>query len=303
MTRDSPGANDGGCEHPVYFWGTNMASAHPPLWRQTVQHGARRSGALIAAMAITGVAISTGLALASYQPGDPSLSTAAGGPVGNMLGRPGAMIADALLALLGWPVTLTVPFALLFASRLWRDRPVGAWRRMSAKVLIGILLIATGFSLVDSGAVSTLPAGYGGALALGIAAALQTAIGQIGDPVAILWTGRVLAGVAMLGGVMVYALGFEIEPGGRKWSLGWPRGATAATTERDVTEDEAAPHRPEPAPRPIAVSDPRPAPVITDRPAKPATTPAKPPRQTSFDLGDTSALPPVDLLKPAPPTP
>ena len=280
-----------------------MASAHPPLWRQTVQHGARRSGALIAGMAIAGAAIGVGLALASYRPGDPSLSTAAGGPVGNALGRPGAMIADALLALLGWPAVLVVPFAFLFASRLWRDRPVGAWWRMSAKVLIGIVLIATGFALVDGGAVSTLPAGYGGAIALGIAGALRTAMSEIGDPVAILWTGRVLAGMAMLGGVMVYAFGFEIEAGGRTWSLGWPRGATSATTERGVAEEEAAPHRPEPAPRPIAVSDPRPAPVITDRPAKPASAPAKPPRQTSFDLGDTSALPPVDLLKPAPPTP
>jgi len=57
-----------------------MASAHPPLWRETVAHGARRSGALIAAALLALLALGIALALASYRPGDPSLSTAAGGP-------------------------------------------------------------------------------------------------------------------------------------------------------------------------------------------------------------------------------
>ena len=282
-----------------------MASAHPPLWRQTVQHGARRSGALIAAMAIAGTALAVALALASYRPGDPSLSTAAGGPAANLLGAPGAVVADALLALLGWPVVLAVPLALLFAARLWRDRPVGAWRRMTAKAVLGILMIGTAFALMESGAVSTLPAGYGGALGLSIGAGLRAAIAQIGDPGGILWTTRGVALAAMLGGIAVYALGFEVEAGGRKWSFALPKGTKRGSEIADRASDEQSPHPlpSEPAPRAIAVSDPRPAPVIADRVAKlPAAAP-KPPRQASFDLGDTSTLPAVDLLKPAPPTP
>ena len=280
-----------------------MASAHPPLWRETVRHGARRSGALIGALLITLIAAALALALASYHPADPSLSTAAGGPAANLLGVPGAVVADAVLALLGWPAALLVPFIFLFATRLWRDVPVGAWRRMSAKAVVGIVLIGTAFALLSVGAVSTLPAGFGGAVGLAIGGLAQWGIGQLGDPAAILWTTRGVAALSALGGVIVYAFGFEIESGSSNWKLAlpsWPaRPADATTDETDIAE----PAPPKPAPRPLASADPRPAPVIAERPAKPAAAPAKPPRQASFDLGDASSLPSVELLKPAPPTP
>ena len=280
-----------------------MASAHPPLWRETVRHGARRSGALIGAMLIGLAALALALALASYRPGDPSLSTASGGPAANLLGIPGAMVADAMLALLGWPAALLVPFVALFATRLWRDIPVGAWQRMAFKVLIGIVLIDVAFMLIGAGAVSTLPAGYGGAAGLMIGGLLRWGIDAIGDPTAILWTTRGVAGLAALGGVIVYALGFEIDPGGANWQFKLPRRAARAPEFPAMEEESTEPARPKPAPRAIASVDPRPAPVIADRAPKVAAAPPKAPRQASFDLGDSSSLPPVDLLKPAPPTP
>ena len=142
-----------------------MASqAQPPLWRQTVRHGARRSGALIGAMAIVVVTVMIAVCLISYHPGDPSLSTAAAGPARNLLGSPGAMIADALLAMLGWPVVLLLPFGLVLAARLWRDVAPGRWGRMVLKGAGGTALMATAFAFVSSSAVNALPAGYGGAI-------------------------------------------------------------------------------------------------------------------------------------------
>jgi len=280
-----------------------MASAHPPLWRETVRHGARRSGALIGALLIALVAAGLALALASYHPTDPSLSTAAGGPAGNLLGVAGAILADAALALLGWPVALFVPFIFLFATRLWRDVPLGAWRRMSVKVVTGITLIGTTFTLLGEGAVSNLPAGFGGAIGLAIGGLIRWGVAQLGDPAAMLWTTRGVATLTAVGGVTIYAFGFEIDPENSSWQFklpSWPA-RPAATIPDEVEIAEPVP--PRPAPRPLASVDPRPAPVIAERPAKPATPPAKPPRQASFDLGDSSSLPSVELLKPAPPTP
>ena len=276
-----------------------MASAHPPLWRETVRHGARRSGALIGAMLLALLALLLAVALASYHPGDPSLSTAAGGPARNWLGRPGAMIADALLALLGVGAMLLAPLILLFASRLWRDVPVGAWRRMLAKALAGIVLLGAALALMVTGAIDSMPAGYGGALGLGIAQLARLGLAQIEDPVIALWAVRGVAGLIGLAGLILCWRAFEIDT-----SLpSWPR---LAAPRADAAEEEAfgdATPMPRPAPRPIAVPETRPAPVIAERSTPPPAAPARPPRQTAFDLGDTSKLPPVDLLKPAPPAP
>ena len=277
-----------------------MASAHPPLWRETVAHGARRSGALIAAALLALLALGIALALASYRPGDPSLSTAAGGPAANWLGAPGAITADALLALFGWPAALLVPLILLFAQRLWRDVPVGAWRRMTLKSVAGIVLIGAAFTSLSTGAVSGLPAGYGGALGMTVFAGVRLGIAQIGDPVAMLWSERAAAVLIGLGGLIVYAMSYEIDAGARNWQLRLPQ-----RRPRDAggaMDDEAPALIRESRPRPVPPSEPRAAPVISER-TKAAPAPAPKARQTSFDLGDSTALPPVNLLKPAPPTP
>ena len=270
-----------------------MASAHPSLWRKTVAHGARRSGALIGAALVAALAAGLAAALASYHPGDPSLSTAAGGPARNWLGSPGAVTADALLALLGWPAALAVPLLLLFAGRLWRDVPLGAWRRMTAKALGGTALIAGGVAFLDSGAVASLPAGHGGAVGMALASLARAGIALIGDANAALWTTRGVALAFALAGLVLYALAYELGERPRGWRVALPR-------RRD---DPAPPAEPAPMPveaRPRALpGGPRAAPVITDRAPKSAA-PAPKARQASFDLGDKSSLPALELLKAAP---
>ena len=276
-----------------------MASqAQPPLWRETMRHGARRSRSLIAAMAIVAVTIMIAACLISYVPGDPSLSTAAAGPARNMVGSPGAMIADALLALLGWPVVLILPFGLVLAARLWRDVPVQGWGRMVLKGFGGTALMATAFAFVSSTAVNALPAGYGGAIGLSLATLLRWGTAQIGDPTAILWVDRALGLILGLGGVALYAWSYEIDLSERQWQFRLP--APRADTLPDLLAEEslAAPPR-KPMPRPVAAPENRPGPVIAERALAPST--AKPrTKQTSLDLRDNYRLPPLDLLKPSP---
>lgn len=59
-------------------------------WQDLVKRGAIRSGAMLGAVGLGLGALILTLLLASYHPSDPSLNTAGGGPVRNLIGVPGA---------------------------------------------------------------------------------------------------------------------------------------------------------------------------------------------------------------------
>ena len=277
-----------------------MASqAQTPLWRETVAHGARRSGALIGAAALIAITLMLMLSLISYRPGDPSFSTAAAGPAHNLLGGIGATTADMLLALFGWPVVLLFPFGVLFAARLWRDQPLGAWRRMLAKGIAGAALIGAALSFVSQNAVNGLPAGYGGAIGLAISEIGQMALGQFQDQAIALWGGRALGLLAGLGGAALYGFAFEINAPERTPRFRLPSLAPAPDVAAAEDSPAAAAPARKPAPRAVAAPETRPGPVIAERAVAPST--AKPrAKQASLDLRDNYRLPPLDLLKPAP---
>jgi len=279
-----------------------MASrAQSSMWRQTVKAGAVRSGALFGAVALLVATLALALALVSYHSGDPSFDTAAGGPAKNWLGAPGAFVADLLLMLVGPAVTLVLPLGVIWGARLWRDRPGGQWRRMLRGVLIGIVLIATAVAFVSDSAVMMLPAGWGGLIGLAITSALDWAIGFIPNPAAVTWTERGVGLAIGLVGLVIYIRSLDLRLSEREWFAGTPR----LTDQREMLEDEA----PEdiailkrPAPRPVALPETRPAPVIAERNVAPSVAKPKE-RQASLDLRDDFQLPPLDLLKPAPPSP
>lgn len=275
-----------------------MASrARPPMWRDMMRHGARRSGALIAAMLVVALTVMIALALASYTPGDPSLSTAAAGPAQNLLGDPGAMIADMLLALLGWPVVLMLPFGLVIAARLWRDVPLGNWQWMLTKGLIGTVLLAAAIGFVSDSAVNALPASYGGAVGIGVSRLIRWGIAQIGDPVAVLWTTRVVGLLLGVAGVAVYAFSHDFDLSERQWQFRLP-----SPDRAQAPVEEIAPPPPlavKPAPRAVAAPETRPGPVIADRAVAPSVAKPKA-KQASLDLRDNYRLPSLDLLTPAP---
>jgi S-DNA-T family DNA segregation ATPase FtsK/SpoIIIE len=274
-----------------------MASrAQTPLWRETVRAGAARSGALIAAVLML-------IALATYNSGDPSLNTAAGGPAENWLGEPGAWIADICFLLFGPAIALLLPIALMIATRLWRDIPVGRWKLMLAASVGGVILISTTFALLSHAAVHKLPAGYGGVVGIAFAYVLGWAIDLIGDPTAIWWTSHGIAFVTGLAGAAVWASSFVIDMGDRQ-RRPKPVAARAARAERRTPDQEVLPPEPvrKPTPRAVATPDARPGPVIAERSL--AASMAKPrAKQASLDLRDNYRLPPLDLLKPAPPAP
>ncbi|KQM96525.1 FtsK/SpoIIIE family DNA translocase [Sphingomonas sp. Leaf25] len=292
-------------------------NAQPLLWREAMKAGAKRSGALIGATLLFVGVLLIVLALLGYSPADPSLSTAAGGPIANKLGAPGAMVADLLLMLFGVPVALLLPLALIVSVRLWRDVAVGPWKHMIRDCVVGVLAMGTTLAFVSGDAILTLPAGYGGVIGWSIATAVQGLIHLIGQPVAELWLIRVVALLCGVFGIWRWAKGLTIEiPDGTFRLPKFERRAKAVAADRRIDDDDApfdmapaAPFVADPlvadedddvpvARPPRAEADRRPAPVIADRKASPALASA--PKPASSEGRDNFALPSLDLLSRAP---
>ena len=123
----------------------------------------RRMSDLIG-LALLGSAGALGLALASWSVRDPSLSNATAGKVRNLLGYPGAMIADLGMQLFGIGcIALAMGLALIGIRMIWVRREEGIKLRLAMAVLG--LLCASGFaSSLPSAERWPLPTGLGGAL-------------------------------------------------------------------------------------------------------------------------------------------
>jgi S-DNA-T family DNA segregation ATPase FtsK/SpoIIIE len=270
-----------------------------PDWRDALSASLRRFavrswGAVLLALSLAGA-----VALATHSANDPSLSTAAGGPPANWLGSPGAYASDALLLLFGLGCVLFVPVIALAGVRMMRLQPAGRVARGLLLAAIGAVLIGIALGLTSGSAVSGLPAGWGGAIGLGAAYAVDSGIDLIRNPS--------IAGPVRLAALLVFALAglvlgyfaLGLGPDEKSWFTGLFR--------REPRERKAAP-------RATQISDDRPIPAAPPR-SRPAVAVAEPPRavvpgargqarkssaQPSLALGDNYQLPTVDLLARAP---
>ncbi len=270
-------------------------------WRGAVKRGAMRSGALAAAIGLLLATLLIALALASYHPSDRSFSTAAGSDAANLIGAPGAWLSDGLLMLLGPPIALLLPLALVAATRLFRDRPLTGWRSRLTGSLIGIACISVGLALFKQDAVAGLPAGLGGIAGFTGAGALQWALDFIPADLLRVWGRLGIAALLGVVGVVIWARSLGLDADERAWLLKrrWRRreAEVGEDNEEPIDEPRAGP----PPQRATILAEPKAKPIIADRAAAPVTQPKKA-KQTAFDLRDRYVLPPLDLLSPAPPS-
>ena len=280
-------------------------------WRAALRRSLRRSAEIGGALALLGGMVFLALAMVSYKQTDPSASTAAGGPIQNWMGGPGAWLAERALFLYGPVSVLFLPLLYVMARKLWRlveeedqelEHTDHAWWRPIGVLLFAMTLLATVLSLVTDRPAGSLPAGWGGISGLlgarairGLAAGLP----ESGQVWAILAAGLAcLAGGAILAGRV-----FTIDwgslftlPGLLKRRPALPEAIGAAIPlprTKKIREEKAQTAEP--------LAPPRKAPEITDptRPAKPAQLSGK---SRQADLFDTYELPGLDLLKDAPPS-
>lgn len=146
-------------------------------------------------------------AVLSFEAEDPSLNTASGGTVANLLGTQGAVIADLSLQILGLIVLLPCFAGLAWGWRLMRQRRMDTWGRQVLYLLVAV----TGCSL----ALAPLapPEGWPFATGLGGVAGslLASGIGTVGSAlnmtVPLAWVSSLSAMVGF--GAFVGALGFS----------------------------------------------------------------------------------------------
>jgi len=272
-----------------------------PHWRDALRASIKRLALRTWGALLFGLAVAIAIALATHSTTDPSFSTAAGGPAVNWIGSFGAYASDALLLLFGMGSVLFVPVIALAGLRMMRLEPTGRIGRSLVVAGFGAILIGVALSLTNASAVSGLPGGWGGAIGLGAAYGVDSAIDLIRNP-AIAGPVRLIALVlfAFAGLVLGYlALGLQATE--KVWMAGLfrrhPRPKVIAPRRTaEIAEDRpvnAAPPKSRPA---VAVAEP-PNPVVAAQ-SRGNKRPAA--AQQSLALGDNYQLPTLDLLAAAP---
>jgi len=118
----------------------------------------------VGGIALLSLAMMAALALATWSVQDPSLSHATDAPVRNLLGHPGAIIADLLMQLLGLgALVLLLPIAI-WGYRLLGHRPLSRERLRMLLWLFGAVLAAAFASCLPRSAHWPLPCGLGGVI-------------------------------------------------------------------------------------------------------------------------------------------
>lgn len=278
-----------------------MASkAKEANWREMMRLSLLRSGALIGSISLFLLAIFLFLALASHSASDPSLSTSAGAVEHNWMGLVGAYSSDLLLMLFGYPVVILLPLIAVFANRLWKNIPQPGWKMQLIWCLIGIVLVAAGFSLWFPESQSEMPSGLGGLTGMLSASGINAGLGAISQS----WSGLasgIITALTIAGGATLGYFSLRLDkplfrtikvpelknPFGKKDS--------GLVIEPEINEKPAKLKKP--APRKEVKPDNRPPPEISDRALPPKKADVGKGKQGDF-FGPYS-LPGLDLLSPA----
>jgi len=177
----------------VYRSGVKRRRAVPDELREAVMRRVHQAGGAVLLVATGGIA----LALASWSAEDPSFSNASGGDAANLLGTPGALVADVLMQSFGLGA-----LAILFTLAAWGWR-LTLLRRLDREKLRLVLLVlaALGGALFAASftppAAWPLPSGLGGIVGDVAIKAIQAVVPATGT-VALLTSGVLGAGAVLL---------------------------------------------------------------------------------------------------------
>jgi S-DNA-T family DNA segregation ATPase FtsK/SpoIIIE len=266
-----------------------------PDWRDALREAVRRLAIRTWGAILIALSVAAAIALATHNPTDPSLSTAAGGPPTNWLGSTGAYFSDAIFLLFGLGGVMLVPVIGIAGLRMMRLQPSGRVGRGLLLAAAGAVLLGVALSLTSGSAVSGLPGGWGGALGLGIAHGVNAAVGLIGNPMIAGPTRLAVLLLLALAGLVLGYVALGLQPEEKGW-LGrllrrQSRERRAEPRRTEIAEERTVPAAP-PRPKPtVAVAEPAKAVPLAARGRS-----SKPSSQTSLALGDSYQLPSADLL-------
>jgi S-DNA-T family DNA segregation ATPase FtsK/SpoIIIE len=169
------------------------------LWRRAAE---------IAGLAMLAFSCACGLALVTWSVQDPSLNHAIEGPVRNLLGRPGAIIADILMQMIGVASIALIAPPALAGVRVLGGRALVRTRLRVALWIAGTLAAAAVASSLPPTARWPLPTGLGGVLGDFVFSLFRGVTGQDHGPLRVLVT-LGLAILAILGLSAAAGFGFD----------------------------------------------------------------------------------------------
>ena len=169
-----------------------------------------RRASELTGMGVLALMVAVATALASWSVDDPSLNNATSGAVRNWLGRPGAMVADLLMQLIGLGV-----IALLFPPVIWALRLVRfhIFDRGALKLglwVVGVAATAAVASALPATPRWPLPTGMGGVIGDGLLFGTRNIAGIAGSAVGSL-VGFLYAGIAILAVTAAAGFGFVTD--------------------------------------------------------------------------------------------
>jgi S-DNA-T family DNA segregation ATPase FtsK/SpoIIIE len=274
----------------------------------------RRRAFELSGLILVALAVGLVVAMASFDPSDPSFNTAGGGKVNNLLGYPGAVAADLALQTFGLASSVAVIAFIAWGLRLLRRQAVPRAPHRIAALMLTLMIAALAFEAMPIPEAWPLRnSGLGGLVGRQLMvwlAALGGGHGALTDPLIV----GMVAGIAALAAtawLMSYSLA--------EWRAGWDRltglaGAVRRTQSempkrRKKMEPAAWPEEPAGRAEPyLGVADPA-APQIDPRPRKSRLAKPKPARrparasQSALRLSGPDGefqLPPLDLLQAVP---
>ncbi len=169
-----------------------------------------RRAAEIGGMAMLALMVAVAIALATWSVDDPSLNNATRGTVHNLLGRPGAMIADLAMQLLGLGVIALLLPPLLWSLRLIRFH---LFDRSALKLVlwvVGIVSTAAVASALPATPRWPLPTGMGGVIGDALLQGTRNIVGLGGTALGGL-VAFVFAGIAILSVTAAAGFGFVTD--------------------------------------------------------------------------------------------
>jgi S-DNA-T family DNA segregation ATPase FtsK/SpoIIIE len=206
--------------------GDRLTEARRRFASPAVKAAIRRRVAEFLALFLVVVGLVAALALATYNPADPSFSTATSGQTSNIAGPAGAHAADILLQGVGFAAWLPVACLMTWAWRLAMHKGLQPFVLRLACLLAALPLLAASLTLLPLPPGAPAHAGPGGAAGPAIAEAVLGLLGDVLGPVGEGIAHMIVVGVTAL--LAFVALGLSLGEWRRAGSAAGTVAATAA---------------------------------------------------------------------------
>src|SRR5262245_24351586 len=181
------------------------------LWSDDLGDTVRQRLREAVGMALIALTFVIAAALATWSVRDPSLSHATSAPVHNLLGLPGAIVADLMMQLIGLAsIALLAPLAA-WGCRLLTHSPLRRKMLRMCLWLVGVMLAAGFVACLPRTASWPLPTGLGGVAGDLVLRAPAAVFGQIAGPVATV-IAVILASGALAALAIASGFGLQSEP-------------------------------------------------------------------------------------------